>query len=239
MKYIAFDLEVAKPIPPGETDWRRHRPLGVTCAATLAEDDDRPQLFYSLASGQYAPTMTRGDLGVLVKYLRARQNAGYTIVTWNGLAFDFDVLAEESGMHDACADLALAHVDMMFQIFCLRGHYLGLNKAARGLGLPGKTEGMTGADAPATWASGEHEKVLEYLAQDVRTTLQVAQAVERRGLVRWTSASGRVNTVGVDKWLTVAEAQRLPAPDTSWMTKPVSREQFTAWVGHHVQSSLF
>ena len=32
-------------------------------------------------------------------------------------------------------------------------------------------------------------------------------------------------------WLTVQEASELVEPDTSWMTNPPSREEFTAWLG--------
>ena len=124
------------------------------------------------------------------------------------------------------------HIDMMYHVFCLRGHYLGLDKAAKGLGLPGKTEGMNGAAAPQMWAAGQQRQVLDYVGQDVRTTLQVAQEVERLGMVQWTSARGRRNFIDIDRWLPVAEAQRLPYPDTSWMSNPVSRDQFTAWMQH-------
>ena len=36
MKYLAFDIEIAKDLPEGEPDWKQHRPLGITCAATFA-----------------------------------------------------------------------------------------------------------------------------------------------------------------------------------------------------------
>lgn len=231
MNYLAFDIEIAKDLPEGEPDWKQHRPLGITCAAMLTSKDDRPSLFYSLnPRGGYAPAMSKSDLYEVVRFLEYKVNKGYTILTWNGLSFDFDVLAEETGMYTLCADLAMHHVDMMYHIFCLRGHYLGLDKAAKGLGLPGKTEGMTGAAAPQLWAQGEQAKVLQYVAQDVRTTLDVALAAERIGGVQWTSASGRLNMIDIDRWLPVAEAQCIPYPDTSWMSNPVSRDQFTAWM---------
>jgi len=233
MKYLAFDLEIAKEIPEGETDWKKHRPLGITCAATLTESG-HPQLWHGGVIGKPAPQMTKSDLCDMVGYLQYRVSRGYLILTWNGLSFDFDVLAEESGLHAECAELALNHIDMMYHIFCLRGHYLGLDKVAKGLGLSGKTDGMTGAKAPQMWANGQYGEVLAYVAQDVRTTLEVALEVERLGMVQWTSASGRLNMVEIDQWLTVADAQRLPLPDTSWMTNPVDRSQFTAWMQHEI-----
>lgn len=33
--YLAWDIEIAKTIPDGETDWKTHRPLGISCAATI------------------------------------------------------------------------------------------------------------------------------------------------------------------------------------------------------------
>jgi hypothetical protein len=230
-KYLAFDIEIAAEIPEGATDWKEYRPLGITCAATLPGDGD-PSLWFGIEEHpNLAPRMTREEVCDLVRYLQSAVAKGYTILTWNGLSFDFDVIAEESGMHAECAELALHHVDMMFHVFCLRGHYLGLDKVAKGLGLPGKTAGMDGAKAPQMWADGKFAEVLEYVAQDVRTTLDVALKVEEIGLVEWTSQKGRRNFIDIAQWLTVTEAQALPLPDTSWMTNPVDRGQFTAWIG--------
>ena len=229
-KYLAFDIEIAANIPEGATDWKEYRPLGITCAAILASDID-PSVWFGYGDGNgYAPRMAKHEVCDLVRFLSSSVADGYTILTWNGLSFDFDVLAEESGLHAECAELALHHVDMMFHVFCLRGHFLGLDKAAKGLGLSGKTEGMSGDKAPKLWADGQFDTVLDYVAQDVRTTLDVALKVEEIGLVEWTSQKGRRNFIDIAQWLTVTEAQALPLPDTSWMTNPVSREKFMAWM---------
>jgi hypothetical protein len=230
-KYLAFDIEIAANIPEGATDWKEYRPLGITCAAILASDID-PSVWFGYGDGNgYAPRMAKHEVCDLVYFLSGSVADGYTILTWNGLSFDFDVLAEESGLHAECAELALHHVDMMFHVFCLRGHFLGLDKAAKGLGLSGKTEGMSGDKAPKLWADGQFDTVLEYVAQDVRTTLDVALKVEELGMIEWTSQKGRRNFIDIAQWLTVTEAQALPLPDTSWMTNPVDRGQFTAWIG--------
>ncbi len=231
MKYLAFDLEIAAIIPEGETDWKAYRPLGVTCAATFLSDEEQPYTWRSIDENDNTlPRMTNDDLISLVEYLQFMAARGYTILTWNGLSFDFDVLAEESGLHAECAELAMNHVDMMYHVFCIRGHYLGLGKVAKGLGLPGKTEGMDGAQAPQMWADGKFAEVLEYVAQDVRTTMAVALEAERIGGVQWVSASGRTNVIDLDRWMPVNEALTLPHPDTSWMKNPVSRDKFTAWM---------
>ena len=46
------------------------------------------------------------------------------------------------------------------------------------MGLPGKPEGMTGFQAPKLWALGDHKEVLDYVSQDVRMAMQIAEAAE-------------------------------------------------------------
>jgi hypothetical protein len=55
-KYLAFDLEIAKVIPDTERDIKAHRPLGISCGATLGGDDGAvPSLWYSrVAAGSPA-----------------------------------------------------------------------------------------------------------------------------------------------------------------------------------------
>ena len=227
-KYLAFDIEIAKQIPEGETDWKAHRPLGISCAATLA----RKYLdhWHGGRWQQPAHRMSALEARKVVDYLIKAYAGGYTISPWNGLGFDFDILAEESRMLEQCRDLALGHVDMMFHLFCLRGHALGLDKAARGMGLAGKTEGMSGALAPKMWAEGRYQEVLDYVAQDVRTTLDLAQAVDEAGYLEWVSRAGNVIHQEIDRWLTVRECLELPEPDTSWMTDPWPRKKFAGWL---------
>lgn len=231
-KFLSFDLEISKTLPEGTTDWKEHRPLGISCAATLTADAPLARLWYSTAAGEPLPEMTVEDVRSLITYMHYKvKHEGYTVLSWNGLSFDFAVLSDSSvGLHDLCVELAQHHVDQMYHIFALRGHFLGLNKAAIGMGVPGKLDEVDGAKAPEMWQRGEYATVLEYVAQDVKCTLDVALAVEQAKQLRWISNKGRLNTLPIDRWLTVDEAAKLPLPDTSWMDKPVKRSQFTAWM---------
>lgn len=233
MKYLAFDIEIFNEIPEGASDWKAHRPLGISCAAAIESGQEVPVKWWSSNEGP----MTKGECQMMLTYLLNRQRKGYTLLTWNGLLFDFDVLAEETDMHAKCVGLAMNHVDMMFHFFCLKGFPLGLEACAKGCGLPGKTEGMDGAKAPQLWQAGEYDKVLEYVGQDVITTLQVAEAVERQKGFDWTAKSGRRNSVRINQWLTVAQALKLPEPDTSWMDSPWPRSKFTEWMNQAPVSS--
>ncbi len=176
-KYLAFDMEIATVIPNDVPDWKPYRPFGISCFATA--DESGAYASHGWDGALVAPRMSRDEAMTLVEHLEDATVLGFTILTWNGLGFDFDVLAEESGLHDRCVALALNSVDPMFQVFCQKGFPLGLDTAAKGMGLEGKTEGMHGDQAPILWAAGRYQEVLNYVKQDVRATLDVALAIER------------------------------------------------------------
>ncbi len=231
-RFLAFDIETAKVLPVDVTNWWEHRPLGICCAATWSRDAGEPSLWHGTSDdGRPAACMSRRDLQPLVEFLQRMTASGYTVVTWNGLGFDFQVLAEESSMTSECKSIARRHVDLMFHVFCLLGHPLSLDAAAQGMGLAGKPEGMSGLLAPQLWADGQHERVLQYVAQDVRATLDLAEACQQKRRLNWISRAGQVKYVDLpDGLLTVDEANALPRPDTSWMSQPMPRERFTGWL---------
>ena len=234
-KFLAFDLEIAALIPDDETDWKQYRPLGITCVGFAYTKDSGDIKTFALCGEELGndtplPRMTKNDCQEIVQRLQRAIDRGYTILTWNGLSFDFDVLAEESGMHAECCDLAMNHVDAMFQVHCLKGFPVGLDAVSKGLGLAGKMEGVSGAKAPYLWHEGQYQTVLEYVQQDVRSTLEVALAIEQRRGLTWIAKSGKRNSLPIAKLLTVAEALQLPEPDTSWMTEPMPRSRFTGWM---------
>lgn len=231
-RYLAFDIETAKDVPGDDFNWRQHRPLGISCAATLTSDTDQPILWHGKTrDGLPTGKMSQDDALGLVQYLSKMAAEGYRILTWNGLQFDFDILAEESGDAASCKSCALGHVDMMFHVFCSLGHPIGLEKAAQGMGLPGKPPGMSGHLAPKLWAEGHYQQVLEYVAQDVRIPMGIARAGEQRRRFDWMTQKGTRKSLPLTKgWLTVNEALQLPQPDNSWMSAPIPRKDFTAWL---------
>jgi hypothetical protein len=133
-KYLSFDLETAKVQPPDERNWKEDRPLGISCAATLCCDANAPLLWYGMtSSNRPACRMSQEEACALVDYLAAKTREGFTILTWNGIGFDFDILAEESGMLQECRRLALDHIDMMFHVLCQLGFGVSLASAARAM----------------------------------------------------------------------------------------------------------
>jgi hypothetical protein len=78
------------------------------------------------------------------------------------------------------------------------------------MGITGKPEGMNGAVAPVLWAEGKREEVFRYVAQDMRTTLELATACEVLGALRWIARSGNLRSMVLSEgWLTVETARSL------------------------------
>jgi len=234
-KVIAFDLEIVKDIPEGAL-WRDVRPLGISCVAGLLNDEILSRLWFNKDADTEEPLsggMEQRYLRYLIQDLNFLvHDEGYKIITWNGLGFDFDVLAEESGMVEECKELALNHIDMMFQFFCIKGFPVGLDTVAKGLGLSGKMGGMSGALAPHLWASPnlrDRLKVLRYVHQDAVTTLEIFEKASEVGRIDWYTQKGKLSSCWLNGWKTVKECLELPVPDTSWMDNPISREEFYAW----------
>jgi hypothetical protein len=230
---LAFDIETAKNVPGADFNWKPYRPLGICCAAALACDTQEATLWHGkMPDGSPASQLSAAEAKEVVEQLKRMVADGYTLLTWNGLGFDLDILAEESASLRECRELALKHVDAMFHVFCQLGYPVALEKAALALDIPGKPPGMSGVLAPQLWEQGRYQEVLQYVAQDVRITLQVAEKSEERRRFDWITRRGTSGSMDLAQgWLAVQDAANLPAPDTSWMTLPVPRSEFTKWVG--------
>lgn len=243
MAFVAFDAEIAKPVPEGP-DLLAHRP-GLACAA-LAREGEGPAsiLFDPAASPEFfdpaTRTMTREGALRILAALEDAVGRGDRPVTWNGAGFDFRLLADETGRHAECVRLVMASVDMMFQVLCERGHPLSLDAALRGTGLAPKMDQVTlrsgesvrisGVEAPRYWQAGEYAAVAAYCAADAERTAALAAACQVSRRLAWISQKGRPNEIYLRTgWLTVEQCLALPLPDTSWMTKPMRREDVLAW----------
>ena len=233
-KYVAFDIETAKDIPGNEFDWHPHRPLGITCIASITSHCKEPRVWYGKGEdGMPARQMSQEDVIEFVCYLESLIKEGYTPLTWNGLSFDYDVIAEESNLWAQCKQQAMLHVDMMFHVVCEKGFPVGLANAASGMGIQGKLPGVDGRDAPSLWAQGQFDTVKDYVSQDVRVTLQLAEECVLRRELDWTTARGGIGNMPLPQgWLRVREAIRLPKPDTSWMSDPLRRIDFYSWAAN-------
>lgn len=221
------------------SDWKNHRPLGITCADIMLSRKDQRGVHLT----HYVPNRALGkdECQAMIAKLISLVDDGYTIVGWNSTNFDFDVLAEESGMYKECAELALNSIDLMFIVVTLRGHYLGLDKAAKGANIQGKlhevtlTDGtkltdMSGGKAPGLWKAGEYQAVLDYLADDARSTLELAQWIEKHKMIRWISERGFEQKIHVPKLYTVRECLEIDPVLPELVTNPVDRKSMMEWI---------
>jgi hypothetical protein len=134
-------------------------------------------------------------------------------------------------MRQECADLALHHVDMMFHIFALKGFPVGLDAAAKAMSTQRKTEGVHGDLAPQMWRDKKYQEVIEYVGQDVRSTLDLCLRCEADKRFRWITKAGYAKEIALPRgWMTVEEALKFPLPDVSWMEKPWPREKLMGWI---------
>ena len=233
----AFDLETAEPSREGQGIPQDC--LGITCAAAQADRDPKPMLWYAgKATGRPTRRMTQEEALNLLTDL-AELAESHTIVTWNGIGFDFPLLGLESGDMDRARDLALNHIDMMFVIFMAKGWPIGLNTLAMGMGVRGKPTDTSGHHAPNLWAQGKFNQVTKYCANDARITLDLALSGEDEQELHWQSQNG--NQQGLDLeygWMTVREAMATQMPDNSWMDNPIPKEAFTGWLQKRQSWSL-
>ena len=219
--YVGFDIETLTPWDDGQT-WRDVMPIGITCLG-VADDRNRGAPKCSMAEdGSILDRMTRADLQECVKKLAViNDDPRWLLVTWNGMAFDWPILAEESGMREECARLALESADLMFQVVCLRGHRLGLWAAARGMGVQGKSEGMDGLVGQEMWRNndpGARDKVLEYVRQDAKINADVARKMRDEGHLTFMTRKGFPMRTRLPKGrvLTARECLDLPEPANSY-----------------------
>ena len=64
--YLAFDIETAKDVPGPDFNWKRHRPLGITCIASGTIKGT--QLFFCVVTySRYSPKRTGNELRPLFR----------------------------------------------------------------------------------------------------------------------------------------------------------------------------
>lgn len=236
-EYVSYDIELFDDLPEGDVDLKLLKP-SVAAICTNYEDckffDDDPMMNVATANK-------------LVDEMLEYQSKGYNILTWNGLSFDLQLLGHYASRLDDCGRIALSHVDMMFLVVCHKGFFLGLDKALKGANIESKRHTvelndrtvfseMNGSKAPLLWRNKEFSAVREYLKVDVEQPLKLARHIENTGQIRWTSNSGKANSLRTEM-LTVKEALKLPLPNTSWMSDPKPREEFYNWIPMEILKS--
>jgi len=252
--FVAFDIETDGLFDDGAP------PPPVVCAATMCMVDQGQGAFHvdppvSWCAGVESPSfMGASHICELVDYLTdALETKRMRPLTWNGLGFDFRVLAahlDEFPDHAAKVQrLARAQIDPCFNFFMRRGFPVGLASVARAFGTVNKSG--HGADVAEAWAHGGADGrrgVLRYCEQDVVVLAVVVSCAVQKGRISWMTKStpsrlaewAPVN--GTDITAPVCSALTWPEPDNSWMdrrsaTAPKkhgsrpTKKGFSGWLG--------
>jgi hypothetical protein len=227
---VAFDIEIANVIElaAGE-DLEQYGPFDISCAAAI---DGRGAVRHWVSrdrDGRPADKLDAATARDMLTWLRAQQVAGARVCAWNGLSFDVRWLGVAADDLRTARDIALDLVDPMFQLVCQRGFPVSLAAAAEGFGLA-ERKSMDGAQAPIEWQKGNRQQVLDYVAGDCRITASVVERIAALGELRWRTKRGGISNEPMPELLSVRKALELPLPDTSWMSTPLRREKFTAWM---------
>lgn len=225
---LAFDLEITN-LLPDFVSWRQNRPLGISVVGFAG-----PEGTFSINAE--APNAFDKELAIdMTGALYTLWTQGVTIITFNGLAFDFAVLADASGMYDECREMALSdgHVDLMFNAYMHLGWNIGLNTACKETCGIQKSGFANGAEAPQAWHDGRHLEVIEYCKNDAEITLALYNALRLDLPLKWKTRSGKGKLRvlrGRRDWQPTWSVSRMlkkePPPLASFMDKPITLKSF-------------
>jgi len=222
-----FDLETARVVPAGANPVA-HMPLGITIAACRLPSGE-VRFWHGGSTDKPAPFMTRAECVSLVRDLQILTGDSTPLVSWNGAALHFLVLADESGLWSECVDLALHHVDVAFHFICSQGFTVSMGAVGRTLGLS-KQATRREANAPATWRKEGFSRVQEYLEEDLTMLAAIYRAAVRDRGLSWITRQGTPRRWEAPAPLSVVQALRLQPRDTDWMRNAILRKQCVDWM---------
>lgn len=230
MTVYAFDMEIFKvfehdPEKDGPLDLWSHSPLGISVAAF--NDGSEETTFVYSGFGQ---EMGQRQAITMLDWMCEQHEQGHRFVSFNGLGFDFRLLAEVTGDWERCAKLAVNHYDIMWSFFTQLGFSIGLDNLCKTAGLGQKPEDVNGKKAPTIWQGSNPGDVLRYIAGDVSLTHKLFRRIVETGEVVWTSSkTGNLVRKKIERPRLAGLESMRPVPSTPWLKDPWPRERFTGW----------
>tara|TARA_Y100000385_G_C13003559_1_gene598354 strand:- start:114 stop:803 length:690 start_codon:yes stop_codon:yes gene_type:complete len=223
---ISLDIAIAEPIPESGDVSNLTFICGVTCERKKNETGKTIQTWKNASD--------------LILHLWKRYNEDKVrIVSWNGVKFDFYLLANQPGTNDIekeyCKFLAKKHTDIAFAFLAERGYMISLSSAI------GRPHELDPKDIPALWACGAPETkslVYNYLEDQSDTILNILHNIENNKRLNYINSKGNKQewkpVMHKDKLLSVRNAMMLDEPDTSYMPDDLKntfkRDKFITWL---------
>jgi uncharacterized protein YprB with RNaseH-like and TPR domain len=171
--------------------------------------------------------------GTLVSTVAFLLETKATIVTWNGLAFDFKFLADRTSDEVTKGRLAWVamnrHIDIMLDFLTDHGYPTSMQSVAKPLGL---SKTWSGAEAAE---SADYVAVLEYCKDDVQVLRSIHESgMKQPWLDRLTAAGKRTVWVLPREGFRTAneclQTVRALPPDQGWMSEPFNISGTAVWV---------
>ncbi len=227
---LSFDIELSDvfDLAPNE-DIEVHAPFHISTAATAVHGGDERNWVSNDLDGAPSTNLTRDRAHELLEYLEEQQDRGVDVFAWNGLGFDLKWIGHNADDMQLAARVAMRSFDPMFQFFMTAGFPVGLAKVAEAMKVP-IAKSMDGADAPQAWRDGRHQEVMDYCMGDCRMTNLVVREIQNKQRIAWVTSKGTISSKPIPKLRPVSRVIEDPDPDQSWMTKPILRTKFYAWV---------
>ena len=167
-----------------EADWRK----GLSKACAL--DPKRGRILcIGTSEGMHYATTEAEERQTLLDFWAATVMHDGKVVTWNGRGFDLRFILIRSLVQNVAPTLAPAiirswfkryvydyHMDCKMALTDWSTNYVtgeGLDEWSTALGLPGKTDGITGADVYPMYLAGKHQEIADYCMADVAATREI------------------------------------------------------------------
>lgn len=177
----------------------------------------------------------------MIERLLEMQSYGATIVGFNSTSFDYRILAKETGMYEQAEIAALNSVDIMLEFFFRNGYMISLDKILSRYNITQKKKTATtstgrvvdvgGAEVNQLWDEKEYNTVIEYLKNDVVSTLELIENIIADDMILYSTSSGKQKELPLNGGIrTVRNLWKIPKPSVSWIKNPVSREHFFDWM---------
>jgi len=221
MKIIALDIETQN-LDMSADNLSFDDPSGWQVACVSIYDHHRESVFHyvsnpdqlNLAEGQQVHTFQ--DLGF---DLEEWFYSGYQLITKNGTSFDLPIISkslETGGCGTSVArnlnlflespsekelpnghikELAPKHFDICQYLRDTTGSRHRLQHLIQGTFGLSESKLMNAAEAPESWAAGQHQKVLEYCGSDAKYTAELFFFGRREGRIFTTQDTRPIKTV--------------------------------------------
>jgi hypothetical protein len=145
------------------------------------------------------------------------------VVTFNGCAYDYKVLARnapDQAARKTAARLALTTRDILLNFACDTGYFSSLASFASA--TLGESKTSDGAAAVDDWNAGRHAEVTAYCEHDAKLTLQLYTYACKWGRLERLTKAGRKSVwacshVPLHPTTDALQAYAASPPDTAWM----------------------